>query len=154
MQVVNGQPGQQPVLIDTIRRQEVDAVLNNQNIILNTANEIKSFVGELHTKTESILNNQARAPTAQVHIIYLYLRITIKSQKNSLVTLINIIAQVQPMGYDHQSFMSEIRDGLNTLKKDIKTTVDTDCPNCLTIGMFLLFIAIQMMILLVYSIYR
>ncbi|KMQ87701.1 protein ergic-53 [Lasius niger] len=126
MQVVNGQPGQQPVLIDTIRRQEVDAVMNNQNVILNTANEIKSFVGELHTKTESILNNQARAPTAQV----------------------------QPMGYDHQSFMSEIRDGLNTLKKDIKTTVDTDCPNCLTIGMFLLFIAIQMMILLVYSIYR
>lgn len=57
------------MLIDTIRRQEVDAVLNNQNIILNTAREIKSFMGEVHTKTESILNNQARAPTAQVYII-------------------------------------------------------------------------------------
>lgn len=67
---MNGQPGQQPVLVDTIRRHEVDAVLNNQNIILNTAKEIKSFVGELHTKTESVLNNQARAPTAQV--VYLY----------------------------------------------------------------------------------
>lgn len=71
MQVVNGQPGQQPVLIDTIRRQEVEAVLTNQNIILNTAKEIKSYVGDLHIKTESILNNQARAPTAQVHIVYL-----------------------------------------------------------------------------------
>lgn len=54
------------MLIDTIRRQEVDAVLNNQNVILNTAREIKSFVGEVHSKAESILNNQARAPTAQV----------------------------------------------------------------------------------------
>lgn len=66
---VTGQPGQQPVLIDTIRRQEVDAVLNNQNVILNTAREIKSFMGEVHSKTESILNNQARSPTAQVCII-------------------------------------------------------------------------------------
>lgn len=58
------------MLIDTIRRQEVDAVLNNQNIILNTAREIKSFMGEVHTKTESILKNQAHAPTAQVYIFY------------------------------------------------------------------------------------
>lgn len=128
---VNGQIGQQPVAIPTsdsvgIRRQEVDAVLNNQNIILNAAKEIKSFVGELHTKTDSILNNQARAPTAQV----------------------------QPMGYDHQSLMAEIRDGLNTLKKDSKITGSADCPNCLSVSMFLLFIAIQMIILLVYSIYR
>lgn len=57
------------MLIDTIRRQEVDTVLSNQNFILNTAREIKSFVGEIHSKTESILNNQARAPTAQVCII-------------------------------------------------------------------------------------
>jgi len=57
------------VLIDTIRRQEVDTVLSNQNFILNTAREIKSFVGEIHSKTESILNNQVRAPTAQVCII-------------------------------------------------------------------------------------
>ncbi|XP_011258114.1 protein ERGIC-53 [Camponotus floridanus] len=125
---VNGQLGQQPVAIDSvgIRRQEVDAVLNNQNIILSAAKEIKSFVGDLHTKTDSILNNQARAPTAQV----------------------------QPMGYDHQSLMAEIRDGLNTLKKDSKITGSADCPNCLSVSMFLLFIAIQMIILFVYSIYR
>lgn len=73
VQVAGGQPGQAPVLIDTIRRQEVDLVLNNQNIILSTAREIKSFVGDVHSKTESILNNQARAPTAQVHIIYMYI---------------------------------------------------------------------------------
>lgn len=69
MQVTGGQPGQQqPVLIDTIRRQEVDAVLNNQNLILNLAREIRTFMGEVNTKTDSVLNNQARAPTAQVCI--------------------------------------------------------------------------------------
>lgn len=63
---VNGQVGQQPTAI----RQDIDATLNNQDI-LSIAKEIRSFVGELHTKTESILNNQARAPTAQVYI-YLF----------------------------------------------------------------------------------
>jgi len=58
------------------------------------------------------------------------------------------------MGYDYQSFMTEIRDGLNTLKKDVKTSGSTDCPNCLTTSVFLLFIAIQMIILLIYSLYR
>ncbi|KAK2589071.1 hypothetical protein KPH14_001906 [Odynerus spinipes] len=117
---------------DTIRRQEVDAVLNNQNIIISTAQEIRSFVGEVNSKTDSILSNQARAPTAQV----------------------------QPMGYDYQSLISEMRDGLNTLKRDMaqtnaKLTVP-DCPstNCLTTMMFLLFVAIQMIILLGYSVYR
>lgn len=117
---VNGQVGQQPTAI----RQDIDATLNNQDI-LSIAKEIRSFVGELHTKTESILNNQARAPTAQV----------------------------QPMGHEHQSLMLEIRDGVNILKKD-RLTGSADCPNCLSVSMFLLFIAIQMIILLVYSIYR
>lgn len=66
MQVAGGQPGSQPVVIDTIRRQEVDAMLNNQNILLNTAREIKTVVGDVQTKADSILGNQARAPTAQV----------------------------------------------------------------------------------------
>lgn len=132
VQVGGGQPGQVQ-LIDTIRRQEVDALLNNQNNILNTAREIKSFVNEVYSKTDTILNNQARSPTAQV----------------------------QPMGYDYHSLVSEMRDGLNALKRDIsqintKINEGSDCPtmNCLTTTMFLLFVAIQMIILLAYSMYR
>ncbi|XP_076241591.1 lectin, mannose binding protein ergic53 [Calliopsis andreniformis] len=129
-----GQPGQQIQLIDTIRRQEVDTLLGNQNVIINTAREIKSFVNEVYSKTDTILNNQARAPTAQV----------------------------QQMGYDYHSLVSEMRDGLNTLKRDIgqistkSNTGGIECPttNCLTTTMFLLFIAIQMIILLAYSMYR
>lgn len=65
---VGGQPGQQVQLIDTIRRQEVDTLLTNQNNILNTAREIKSYVNEVYSKADTILSNQARAPTAQVFI--------------------------------------------------------------------------------------
>lgn len=138
VQTVGGQHGQ-PVLIDTIRRQEVEAVLTNQNVILNTAREIKSFVGEVSSKAETIINHQLRAPTAQV----------------------------QPIGYDYQSLISEMRDGLNTIKRDIaQTNVKLgvgnqagqigDCPNgnCLTTTMFLVFLAIQMAILLGYNIYK
>lgn len=64
---VNGQVGQQPVAI----RQNVDATLNNQDI-LTAVKDMRSYLEQLHTKIESILNNQARAPTAQVHIIYLF----------------------------------------------------------------------------------
>ncbi|XP_066589182.1 protein ERGIC-53 [Prorops nasuta] len=134
VQTTGGQPGQPIQLIDTIRRQEVDMVLNNQNVILNTAREVKSYLNEVHGKADSILSHISRAPTAQV----------------------------QPMGYDYQSLISEMRDGLNSLKRDMNqvntrlTNGMADCPStsCLSTTMFLMFVAIQMIILLGYSIYR
>ncbi|XP_078052978.1 lectin, mannose binding protein ergic53 [Augochlora pura] len=134
IQATGGQPGQQVQLIDTIRRQEVDTLIANQNAILNTARETKSFASDIYTKTDTILNNQVRAPTAQV----------------------------QPMGYDYHSLISEIQEGLKTLKREVgqvNTKLNSgggDCPttNCLTTTMFLLFVALQMVILLAYSLYR
>ena len=134
IQAGGGQPGQQIQLIDTIRRQEVETLLGNQNAIINTAREIKSFMNDVYSKTDTILNNQARAPTAQV----------------------------QQMGYDSQSLISEMRDGLNALKRDIgqmgaklnSGTVDCPTTNCLTTTMFLMFVGVQMIILLAYSMYR
>lgn len=62
------------------------------------------------------------------------------------------------MGYDYQAIISEMRDRLNVLMRDIAQTNTklADCPttNCLTTMMFLLFVAIQMIILLAYSLYR
>ncbi|XP_031787403.1 protein ERGIC-53 [Nasonia vitripennis] len=133
VQTGNVQPGQAPQLIDTIRRQEVDILLSTQNNILNTAHEIKSFITDVQSKADVILNNQARNPTAQV----------------------------QPLNYDYQSFTAEIRDGLNVLKRDISQTnnklnnVNVDCPNaCLSTTMFLVFVVIQMIILMGYNMYR
>ncbi|XP_017884297.2 protein ERGIC-53-like, partial [Ceratina calcarata] len=131
---VSGQTGGQGVqLIDTIRRTEVETLFENQNVLMNRAKEVESFVKDMYVKVDTIINNQVRAPTAQV----------------------------QQMGYDYQSLISEMRDGLNTVKRDIgqmnsKGNVKSDCPttNCLTTTMFLLFVAIQMIILLAYSMYR
>lgn len=72
VQAAGGQPGQQIQLIDTIRRQEVDTLLSNQNTIINTAKEIKSFVNDVYSKADTILTNQARAPTAQVMFCIYY----------------------------------------------------------------------------------
>lgn len=132
-----GQPGMAPPqLIDTIRRTEVDAVFTNQNLILNTAREIKSFVGEVNSKTDTIINNQVKGPTAQV----------------------------QPIGYDYQSLISEMRDGLNQVKRDVAQaygkinsagpTVACPTGNCLTTSMFIVFLIIQMIILIGYNLYR
>ena len=56
-------------MIDTINRREVDMVLQNQNAIIQVAREIRGFVGEVHSKSDIILQNQARQPTAQVQSV-------------------------------------------------------------------------------------
>lgn len=69
---VQGHAGQQghqaqPIqLIDTIRRDEVNSVLNNQNSILTAARDLRSVISEVHSKADDILRNQVHAPTAQV----------------------------------------------------------------------------------------
>lgn len=77
-----------------------------------------------------------------------------RQSRISRYRILNNILQVQPMGYDYQSLVSEMRDGLNSLKRDVKATGSGECPTCLSTTMFLLFIGIQMIILLVYSLYR
>lgn len=62
-------PGSVPQMIDTIRRHEVDAVMQSQNSIIQMAREIRGFVGEIHVRTDQIVQNQARQPTAQVQSV-------------------------------------------------------------------------------------
>lgn len=85
-----GTPGQQQ-FTDTIRRHEVEAIIQNQNQFITTVREIKAAMHDLNTRTDNILQNQARQPTAQV------------SQH----------------GYDVQSMIGEMRDGLNQIKQGI-----------------------------------
>lgn len=138
------QPGQMPPpppppgpagSADTIRRHEVDAMFNSQNQIMTSINEIRQFVLELKTRADTIINNQARQPTAQV----------------------------QSIGYDTQSLISEMRDGLNHVKSNIAqmaqragTGSPTTCPNinCVSVTTLLVVVATQLVILLGYNIYR
>ncbi|KAJ4443884.1 hypothetical protein ANN_05671 [Periplaneta americana] len=138
--VATGQVPGQPMLVDTIRRHEVDLVLSNQNTILNTARDIKALTQEVHSRSDSILQNQARQPTAQV----------------------------QSVGYDMASLISEMRDGLNTVKRDVAAasqrlsaggagTAAGGCPPqtaCLSTTVFLVFAVVQLIVILGYSLWR
>lgn len=76
---------------DTIRRHEVEAIIQNQNQFVASLRELKSSLIDLQTRSDNILQNQARQPTAQVH----------------------------NAGYDVQSMIGEMRDGLNQIKMGI-----------------------------------
>ncbi|KAL0268079.1 UNVERIFIED_CONTAM: hypothetical protein PYX00_010151 [Menopon gallinae] len=127
-------PGTAPQMIDTIKRHEVDMVLQNQNAILRVAGEIRGFVGDVHTRSEQILQNQARQPTAQV----------------------------QSVGYDMASLVSEMRDGMNQVKQSLAGTVQRlagtqnvpACQPCLSTTTFVVFIIIQLIVMLGYAVYR
>ncbi|KAK9890972.1 hypothetical protein WA026_013309 [Henosepilachna vigintioctopunctata] len=129
-------PGQVPqggYGADTIRRHEVDAMFNSQNQIAGLLNELKQFSHELKGKCDTILMNQAKAPTAQV----------------------------QSVGYDTQSLISELRDSLNHVKVGVQQVHqrignEDGCPkvNCVTMTSVLVVVAIQLAIILGYNIYR
>ena len=85
-----GQPV--PVVGATITRPEVDLLISNQNNLLATARELRSLIGDIHARADTILQNQQRAPSGQV----------------------------QPIaGYDIQAVISEMRDGMNQVKQGI-----------------------------------
>ncbi|XP_315413.4 protein ERGIC-53 [Anopheles gambiae] len=126
----------------SIMRHEVDALLQNQNVMVQTVREIRSIIGEVHARTDSILSNQARAPTAQV----------------------------QAGGYDVQSLMNEMRDGMNQVRQGVASVAQrlqthgavpqaqgsVQCPtqNCLSLTAFLVAIVVQLLLMLGYSMYR
>lgn len=73
----------------TITRPEVDLMVTNQNALLATAREIRTLIVEIQIRADTIIQNQQRAPTAQV----------------------------QATGYDIQSVIAEMRDGMNQVKQ-------------------------------------
>lgn len=94
---IQQQPGGPPVAVpqytDTIRRHEVEAIIQNQNNFIQTVREVRAAINEIQAKSDNILQNQARQPTAQV----------------------------QAAGYDVQSMISEMRDGLNQIKQGVSS---------------------------------
>lgn len=87
-----GQAAPVPVMGATITRPEVDLLIANQNTLLATARELRSLIGDIHARADTILQNQQRAPSGQV----------------------------QPVGgYDIQAVIAEMRDGMNQVKQGI-----------------------------------
>ncbi|KAH1006628.1 hypothetical protein HUJ05_007342 [Dendroctonus ponderosae] len=127
-----GQPPQAGGYVDTIRRHEVDAIFNNQNQFQNAISEMRQFVLEIKQRIDTVINNQAKAPTAQVHAV----------------------------GFDTQSLVNEVRDGLNQVKVNVAQVSahlgqQSSCPtvNCVTFTSVLIIVAVQLVLILGYNIY-
>lgn len=83
-------------------------------------------MSEVHTKADAIIKNQVHQPTAQV----------------------------QPLGFDQSSMMHEIRDSLNSIKRDTSNVQKTSCPTCAS-NTIVIFIAVgQTLLFIVYAIYK
>lgn len=120
---------------DTIRRHEVDAIINNNNYLVSVAKELRTILGEVHVRTDTIMTNQARQPTAQI----------------------------QSSGYDYQQLVSEMRDGLNQVRQGIasigrtggpQAQAVTGCPSCVSVTTVLVITAVQLILMLAYSLFK
>lgn len=135
-QIQQGVPPQagQPMMVDTIRRHEVDAVLTNQNTMIKAAHDLRSFVQEMSQTMNRILEKQERAPTAQV------------------------------TGYDTINTFNEVKDTVQGLKRDVEGVaqrlisgpphMQSSCPTCVTPLLLLLAFGVHLVIFFVYFMYR
>lgn len=84
-----------PIVAGTgeLKRHEIDAIITTQNVLVQTLNAVKLSTSELQARTEAIIQNQARAPTAQI--------------------------QGGGFGFDSQSIVTELRDSLNHVKQSV-----------------------------------
>ena len=136
--------------IDTIRRDEVNAVLANQRELVSAARDIKNFVTDVHSKVSNIQQTQARGQ-----------------------------GSVQPVGGSQQAgsgdlgyvqtVMTEIRDSLNKVKMDMATggyqggrgqgqhqQPVVNCPtvNCVNTMVLVGCLAVQLILIMAYLMYK
>lgn len=127
---VGGLPG------DSIKRHEVDSLLNNQRDIVQTARDIKNFVSEIHQKSNQLIAHSQKAQ-----------------------------GSVQPVGYDLHVTLNEMKEGLNIVKRDLGMANQRlnavpvggqGCPtvSCVSTGIFVTCMVIQVVLLIGYIIYR
>ena len=137
------QQGGSPPL-DTIRRDEVNAVLANQKELVSAARDIKNFVSDVHSKVSSIQQSQGQGRgqgTAQ---------------------------QVGGGGGPDpqlQQIVTEIRDGVNRVKMDMQNgyarqpsgqTGTVKCPEvaCVSSVTLIACLAVQLVLIMAYLMYR
>ncbi|XP_030385850.1 protein ERGIC-53 [Scaptodrosophila lebanonensis] len=137
---VAGVPQQQFPAGATITRPDVDLLIANQNMLLSSIREIRQLVGDINVRTDSIQTNQRNAPTAQI----------------------------QSTGYDVQTLIAEMRDGMNQVKQGISHVGQrlgaspqgaaqvAPCPtgNCVGVTLFLSVTVVQLLLVFIYNIFK
>lgn len=76
-----------------LKRHEIDQIMTTQNVLVQTLNAVKQATSDLNARADAIIQNQARAPTAQI--------------------------QGGGYGFDMQSVVNEMRDSLNQVKQGV-----------------------------------
>lgn len=135
-----GQPQVAGAPVDTIRRDEVNAVLANQREIVSAARDIKNFVADVHSKVTTIHTNQGRGQ--------------------------GTVQQVGGPGAnsDVTNMVAEIRESLNHVKRDLANgyarmqgmNTGGKCPevSCSSNMMLMLLLGGQLVVLISYMMYR
>ena len=127
--------------IDTIRRDEVNAVLANQKELVGAARDIKNFVSDVHSKVSSIQQAQGRGTGS--------------------------VQQVGGGGdMQMQQVINEIRDSVNRVKMDMQNGYarqgqgqkqgQVSCPEvtCVSTMMLIGALACQLVMIMAYLMYR
>jgi mannose-binding lectin 1 len=116
-----------------IRRQEVDNIINTQNILVQSIRDLKNQLNDLNQRSEMLISNQKQGGS-------------------------------QGGAFDMHTLVTEMRDGMNQVKmqvQGVQARVNQpqplqSCPtsNCLGLTPFLIAIAVQLVIILGYNMYR
>ncbi|XP_060652603.1 protein ERGIC-53 [Drosophila nasuta] len=130
---------QLPAVTGAVTRQDVDLLIANQNVLLSTIREIRQLAGDINVRTDNIQINQKNAPTAQI----------------------------QSTGYDVQTLIAEMRDGMNQVKQGIShvgqrlgmpqgSAQTAPCPtgNCVGVTLFLSVTVVQLLLVFIYNIFK
>jgi mannose-binding lectin 1 len=127
-----GGGGQPQIGVDTIRRDEVNAVLANQKEIVGASRDIKNLVSDIHGKTGQLLSRGQG--TAQ---------------------------QVAGGSYEDQKALREIKDQINNLKREFSQTAQqiasTPCQSaggCVSTTVLVALLGVQLLILISFMMYR
>jgi mannose-binding lectin 1 len=141
------QVGAGGIPVDTIRRDEVNAVLANQREIVTASRDIKNFVIDIHTKTGQLL---ARGTGSAQQVAG--------------------PASGGAAGYDVSASVQEMKESLNIIRRDLTATSQriaqqppVKCPevaatggptSCVSTTLFVVLLVVQMIVLISYLIYR
>jgi len=123
--------------MDTIRRDEVNAVLANQREIVSASRDIKNFVTDIHQKTGQLMSRGSATPVGGGG------------------------------GADYSGTLQELRDSVNHVRREMQSATaklgqPVKCPDvgsgggggCVTTTVFVVLMFVQAALIISYLIYR
>jgi len=123
--------------VDTIRRDEVNAVLANQREIVSASRDIKNFVQDIHQKAGQLMSRGSATPIGGGG------------------------------GADYSGTLQELRDSVNHVRREMQSATaklgqPVKCPDvgsgggggCVTTTVFVVLMFVQAALIISYLIYR